>query len=242
MVALGLSCTLSLAPPAAVTTSTPARSVAGGMDGSSSPEGSLHMDASVGIDGFIGSPDGPAADADVPDTATGERAEEVFDGGVKRTFYWADWTAATTGVDGGASGTFALPSGAVQVTYHGDLMDVQLTPATRNFWAIKESYTSATVEKAPDNTDALLIDGVVNSYGEVVFSRPVKDPVFAFAEPRRARERLGGLVPLRLPVPAAEPGQGLLQGRRLARKAGEQHAQRPGSRRCDRLPGHVQQD
>jgi hypothetical protein len=136
------------------------------------------MDASdVGLDGSLVQ----LPDADEPDSATGERAEEYFDGGTTRIFYWADWTAATTGVDGGATGFFALPSGGVQITYSGDLMDVQLQPSTRNFWAVKESYTSAAVEKAPDNTDALLIDGVVNGYGEVVFSSPVKDPVFAFA-------------------------------------------------------------
>jgi hypothetical protein len=137
------------------------------------------LDASVGLDATVNTvPDGGA---DIADSATGERGEEAFDGGTTRTFYWADWTAATTGFDGGATGFFALPSGGVQVTYKGDLMDVQLEPSARNFWSIKESYTSAAVTKAPDNTDALLIDGVLNGYGEVVFSRPVKDPVFAFA-------------------------------------------------------------
>lgn len=137
----------------------------GGTDIDASANGNL--DGAAPADGSV----------DVPDGAV----EEAFDGGTKRTFYWADWTAATTGVDGGATGFLAIPSGGVQVTYRGDLMDVQLQPSTRNFWAVKESYTSAAVDKAPDNTDALLIDGVVDGYGEVVFSRPVKDPVFAFA-------------------------------------------------------------
>jgi hypothetical protein len=172
LVALGISCTVSLGACGGDGEHPGLRSPGEGLDASSPGR----MDASLDVDGALSSPD-----ADGPDTATGERAEEAFDGGVTRTFYWADWTSGTTGVDGGATGTFALPSGAVQVTYRGELMDVQLTPAARNFWAVKESYTSATVEKAPDNTDALLIDGVVDGHGEVVFSRPVKDPVFAFA-------------------------------------------------------------
>lgn len=147
----------------------------GNIDGGSFGVGP-DIDASLGndLDGAVAADGGALG---IPDGAV----EEAFDGGTKRTFYWTDWTAATTGVDGGATGFVAIPSGGVQVTYSGELMDVQLQPSARNFWGVKESYTSAAVDKAPDNTDALLINGLINGYGEIVFSRPVKDPVFAFA-------------------------------------------------------------
>jgi len=201
LVRLGALCTLALS------------TACGGDDrgdgrDASSGHGSGTMDASVSLDGSLGGPDA----ADLPDTATGERAEEVYDGGVKRTFYWADWTSATTGADGGAKGSFALPSGSVQITFSGDLRGAQLEPSARNFWAINESYASATVEKAPDTTDALLIDGVLDGYGQVVFSRPVQDPVFAFASLGARGEATAASYRFDVPFLLLSQGKGFYKG------------------------------
>lgn len=111
----------------------------------------------------------------------GKREEELFDGGTRRNFYWADWTVNTTGPDATASGFITLPSGRLDLTYRGQLLGAQVEPNNpRNFWAVEETYESSAVDRAPDNTDCLQIDGIVGGTLEVSFSKPVKDPIFAF--------------------------------------------------------------
>jgi hypothetical protein len=116
------------------------------------------------------------------DAGMGQTHEEAYDGGFKRSFYWADWTSFTPGAEGNAVGYFDLPSGRVEVFYRGELREAQVAPSTaRNLWVPAETYLSTAVEQSPPLPDALLINGKLSGVYELVFSKPVKDPIVAFA-------------------------------------------------------------
>lgn len=91
---------------------------------------------------------------------------------------WTDWTSASTGASGSATGT--LSSGSVAVRYTGDVTFAQ-TGAGINYWTegSPAPYTgNAVVDNAPTAAEmvALSLSGVTNT---LTFSSPVTDPIMA---------------------------------------------------------------
>lgn len=90
---------------------------------------------------------------------------------------WTDWTSATAGASGSATGTIA---GGITVTYSGDVTFAQLGLGT-NYWAefIPPPYTgNSVVDDAPPAAEmvALSLSGITNTH---TFSSPVVDPIMA---------------------------------------------------------------
>lgn len=104
------------------------------------------------------------------------------------TISWTDWTSATTGSLGTASGTIAYNGGSVDVTYTGELYFAQLNSSTvvgpgttTNYWTqgTPAPYTgNAVISNAPTANELLALNSfsVVNT---LTFSSPVLNPVFA---------------------------------------------------------------
>lgn len=88
-----------------------------------------------------------------------------------QTFYWADWTAATAGASGSATGGFAPPSGPVTIGYSGAVAFAQTSGGT-NYWVPGAPYINAVTANAPPHSDIIAINAgaVVNT---VTFDPPV---------------------------------------------------------------------
>ncbi|KAB2897756.1 MAG: hypothetical protein F9K40_12350 [Kofleriaceae bacterium] len=91
---------------------------------------------------------------------------------MQQQFYWADWTSATAGTPGSASGTFAAPSGTVTITYSGELRSAQTSGGT-NYWLPDAPYINAVTANGPSpNTDIIRISGSALT-NTVTFDPPV---------------------------------------------------------------------
>lgn len=89
------------------------------------------------------------------------------------TIAWANWTTATSGTPGSASGTLA---GGLTVTYSGQTSGLTNVPS----WTPASSFTGGTVGNAPPHTPTIQLEGGVPSLIEsITFSAPIVDPVFA---------------------------------------------------------------
>lgn len=107
----------------------------------------------------------PGVDAVVPVAdAAGDAAP--------RQFYWADWTAATVGAPGSATGQLAPPSGAIDVTYAGEVLFAQTDGGT-NYWEPGDPYVNLVTANAPDQPDIVGMNGMVGTY-TLTFSAPVE--------------------------------------------------------------------
>ncbi len=94
------------------------------------------------------------------------------------TIAWTDWTVATPGHPGSASGTLTLANGTlVALRYTGELSFGQTDSGT-NYWDPATPYISATVPNAPGTTDILALN-YPSTANRIVFSAPVLDPVMA---------------------------------------------------------------
>jgi hypothetical protein len=91
------------------------------------------------------------------------------------TVYWASWTSAGTGT---ASGTLSPPSGAIAVTYTGDLYGSQIT-GTSDPWTPTSFFTGPTVPDAPPGPGMLEIAGGTSQHDGFTFSEPVTNPLIA---------------------------------------------------------------
>jgi hypothetical protein len=100
--------------------------------------------------------DAPAADAGSPDAVVADAGPA--DAGPPQQFYWADWTAATAGAPGSASGSFAAPSGTVTITYAGQVQFAQTTPGT-NYWVPGDPYVNAVTANPPPDSDIIALTG-----------------------------------------------------------------------------------
>ena len=153
----------------------------GGDDGSSDDidsGSSASVDARINTGGDAATVDAPvavadagAADADPAD------AGPPPDAPPPQTFYWADWTAATTGASGSADGSFAPPSGAVTITYSGELAFAQTTGGT-NYWVPGDPYINAVTANAPGDSDIIALTGGAGTY-TLTFNPPVTGLVMA---------------------------------------------------------------
>lgn len=95
---------------------------------------------------------------------------------------WTDWTAATLGTNGSASGTMTIGSTNVGVTYTGQVSAPTQTSGGINYWNPATPYLSSYISNAPGTTDIIALTGT-NQIGQVVntitFDTPLVDPVMA---------------------------------------------------------------
>lgn len=114
--------------------------------GASAPD-ARSADAALSIDSAVPSVDAtPADDAPPPDAAP------------PQTFYWADWTAATAGASGTATGTIDPPSGSVSIAYAGEVAFAQTSGGT-NYWVPSDPYINAVTANAPGHSDIIALTG-----------------------------------------------------------------------------------
>lgn len=92
------------------------------------------------------------------------------------TITWTDWTAATGGGPGTATGTMSLGSG-VTVTYTGELGGIE----TDTDWTPSTTWAGGNVSNAPNASYQELWMTGGDSYTEsITFSQAVTDPTMAF--------------------------------------------------------------
>lgn len=94
---------------------------------------------------------------------------------------WTDWTLQTQGNAGSASGTLTDSSGAITVSYSGDVANTTSLGGGFNYWqSPSDPYVSATVPNAPTESDIITIDtangGALNT---ITFSQAVLNPLMA---------------------------------------------------------------
>jgi hypothetical protein len=93
--------------------------------------------------------------------------------------YWTDWTAATTGTPGSASGTITLPdTSTIDVRYAGEVTFAQLTTGT-DYWNPSAPYVSAVVSNPPLPIDIVALQSSYQGTNTITFSQPVTNPVMA---------------------------------------------------------------
>ncbi|HLP84314.1 MAG TPA: hypothetical protein VK157_08185 [Phycisphaerales bacterium] len=100
---------------------------------------------------------------------------------------WTDWSTATIGVPGSASGTLLTGvSSSVTVSYSGELIgQTNVSGGGTNYWRSDAAYCSALVENGPGengNSDIIALNGQSTSpllMNTITFSQPVVDPVMA---------------------------------------------------------------
>ena len=87
---------------------------------------------------------------------------------------WTDWTTATGGAPGSASGTL----GGVGVSYSGEVFGA-ITNGSTNIWAPESSFTGGTVTASPNTVkDEISLRGLTGT-NTITFSSPVQNPIFA---------------------------------------------------------------
>lgn len=88
---------------------------------------------------------------------------------------WTDWTSATAGAPGSASGSL----GGVAVSYSGEL-DSAVINGTSPIWAPNSSFTGGTVTASPSTVgDAIFLNGSFTGTNTITFASPLVNPVFA---------------------------------------------------------------
>lgn len=88
-------------------------------------------------------------------------------------YNYVDWTSATVGNAGSASGTLD----GITVSYSGDVAAAtQLGPGGINYWTPSAPYISGTVTNAPGTTDIVTLDSA-STGNTVTFSQAVTNPI-----------------------------------------------------------------
>jgi PEP-CTERM motif len=91
------------------------------------------------------------------------------------TTVWTNWTAATNGAPGTATGTV----GSVGVTYTGQLNDFRIANNS-GVWSPNSSFIGGSVDVSPSSVNEdLRTIGTFTGTNSIVFSTPVLNPVFA---------------------------------------------------------------
>lgn len=89
---------------------------------------------------------------------------------------WTDWSSATVGAPGSATGTV----NGVGVSYSGEL-DTATTNGTITIWAPNSSFIGGTVTASPSAVgDAIFLNGNFTGVDTITFASPVVNPVVAF--------------------------------------------------------------
>ncbi|MCA9666952.1 MAG: hypothetical protein KC503_15240 [Myxococcales bacterium] len=126
--------------------------------------------------------DAPDASVDSTDDATDATVDTTTDASRDFpanpvTFYWADWTSATSGASGTASATIQPPSGTIQVSYAGEIAGAQTSGGT-NYWNPGAPYINVLTQNAPPAADIIRLVGP-STGNTITFNPPVKDLVMA---------------------------------------------------------------
>ncbi|MCU1252424.1 MAG: sorting protein [Edaphobacter sp.] len=87
------------------------------------------------------------------------------------TIAWANWSTATPGNPGSASGTV----GSINVTYSGQTSGLTNVPS----WTPASTFTGGLVGNAPPHTPTIQIEGGSSLTETISFSSIVVDPIFA---------------------------------------------------------------
>lgn len=90
---------------------------------------------------------------------------------------WTDWTAATPGARGSASGVL----GTIDVSYSGQVLgNTSVNGQAAGTWAPSTSFVGGTVDTSPAVVgDMITLNGGLTGTHTLTFSSPVTDPVFA---------------------------------------------------------------
>jgi len=94
---------------------------------------------------------------------------------------WTDWTAATVGNSGSATGSITIGSQTIGVSYTGQVLGAQTNGGGVNYWNPATPYLSTNVPNAPGTTDIIQISGqntnqILNT---ITFDAALLDPVMA---------------------------------------------------------------
>ncbi|MFN0061939.1 MAG: thrombospondin type 3 repeat-containing protein [Myxococcaceae bacterium] len=89
---------------------------------------------------------------------------------------WVDWTSATAGTSGSATGTVVVNSANVSVQVTGEIYGAQVSGGT-NYWAPTTPYVSAVVDNAPPAVDIVRIS--LAGIRTITFSTPVANVFMA---------------------------------------------------------------
>lgn len=89
---------------------------------------------------------------------------------------WTDWTSATFGNPGLASGSL----GGVTVSYSGQVLGNTVINGTSVLWNPSGSFVGGTVDTSPHSVgDIITLNGGFTGLATLTFSAPVVNPVFA---------------------------------------------------------------
>jgi hypothetical protein len=92
------------------------------------------------------------------------------------TIAWANWSSATSGNPGSASGTI----GAITVSYSGQTSGLtSLINTNAPSWTPASTFTGGVVGNAPPHTPTIALEGGSAITEIITFSAPVVDPIFA---------------------------------------------------------------
>jgi hypothetical protein len=105
----------------------------------------------------------------------------VGDAGPEPGFHWAHWvTPEPPGNPATATATILAPSGAIAVTYVGEIYMPILASQPTDYFVPASTYTCSTVGNRPTEADGLVLQqGGTTTVDTLTFSRPVTNPVFA---------------------------------------------------------------
>jgi hypothetical protein len=99
----------------------------------------------------------------------------LFAASAQAATIWTDWTSATGGFPGSASGTLS----GVGVSYTGEVIGSVLN-GTSNIWAPNSSFIGGTVTTSPSIVgDDIRLRGAFAGTNTITFASPVENPVFA---------------------------------------------------------------
>ena len=87
------------------------------------------------------------------------------------TIVWTNWSSATSGNPGSATGTI----GGINVTYFGQTSGLTNVPS----WTPASTFTGGVVGNAPPHTPTIQIEGGSPITETITFSSTVVDPIFA---------------------------------------------------------------
>ncbi|HWW98753.1 MAG TPA: PEP-CTERM sorting domain-containing protein [Edaphobacter sp.] len=87
------------------------------------------------------------------------------------TVVWTNWSSATPGTPGSATGTI----GSINVTYSGQTSGLTNVPT----WTPASTFTGGVVGNAPPHTPTIQIEGGTGLSETISFSSTVVDPIFA---------------------------------------------------------------
>src|SRR5215470_12173133 len=95
------------------------------------------------------------------------------------TITWTDWTSATVGDAGSASGT----AGAVSVSYSGQVFGQTVTNGSFTSFAPASSFQGGVVGNAPDTGDIIALTGAnvgaAPQTNTITFGTTVTNPIIA---------------------------------------------------------------